>query len=156
LTPLVITVAALALGASPAVAYLQRTLNGPAYVAPGDTYTFYVSGFTPGEEVYPTVQPLSCARTGERCEQSPCPACTTTRIGTSGTATLRFRWPTRSIDAIANMDIVHRRWRRGSQALVRVDLASTVVPRGCERMPSSTANPGAGTIVCAATLTHIR
>lgn len=156
LIPLLVAAAAVVVGATPAVAHLQRTLNGPAHVAPGHTYTFYVSGFTPGEPVYPTVQPVSCARSSGRCEQSPCPACATTRIGASGTATLRFRWPTSSIYAIANMDIVHHRWRWGSRAIVRVDLAARALPAGCERMPSTTANPQAGSIVCAATLTRIR
>jgi hypothetical protein len=30
------------------------------------------------------------------------------------------------------------------------------VPRGCQRMRSLTANPQAGSVVCAATLTQIR
>lgn len=146
----------MALGATSAVAALQRTLDGPAAVTPGHIYNFYVSGFPPGEEVYPTVQPVSCARSSERCEQSPCPACATTRIGPSGTVTVRFRWPRTSIYAIANMETVDRRWQSGSRALVRIDLASRVVPRGCQRMASTTANPQAGSTVCAATLTQIR
>lgn len=146
----------LVLGTTSAVAALQRTLNGPAGVTPGRIYTFYVSGFTPGEEVYPTVQPVSCARSSEKCEQSPCPACATTTIGASGTTMVRFRWPRTSIYSIANMDTVDRRWQPGSRALVRIDLASRVVPRGCQRMASTTANPQAGSTVCAATLTQIR
>jgi hypothetical protein len=51
----------------------------------------------------------------------------------------------------ANMDFGHLGWRRRSGALVRIDLASTVVPRGCQRMSSITANPQVGSIVCAAT-----
>jgi hypothetical protein len=143
------------LGATAASAYLQHTVDGPAAVVPGHVYSFYVSGFTPGEVVYPTVQPVSCARTSERCEEAPCPNCDTVRIGPSGSATVRFRWPKESLYAFANMHFGHYRWRRGNRALVRIDLASTVVPRGCQRMPSITANPNAGSIVCAATLTKI-
>jgi hypothetical protein len=123
---------------------------------PGHVYTFYVSGFIPGERIYPTVQPVSCARTSERCVQDPCPGCALTRIGASGTATVRFRWPKKSFYVFANMFFAHYKWRPGSRALVRINLASTGVPRGCQRMPSITANPQAGSVVCAATLTRIR
>jgi hypothetical protein len=139
-----------------AAAYLQRTVSGPPAVVPGHVYSFYVSGFTPGVRVYPTVQPVDCARTTERCEQDPCPSCAVTRIGSSGTATVRFRWPRTSLYTFANMDFGHYRWQRGSRALVRIDLVSRVVPRGCQRMPSITANPTAGSVVCAATVTQIR
>ncbi len=138
-----------------ALAYLQRTVNGPATVVPGHVYTFYVSGFHPGERVYPTVQPASCARTSERCEQSPCPSCAPVRISRSGTATVKFRWPTTSLYVIANMDFRHPQWRRHSYALVRIDLASLSVPSACQRMTSLTANSRAGSVVCAATLTVI-
>lgn len=148
------------LGRSAATAFLQRTLNGPAAVVPGHVYTFTLSGFTPGEEVYPTVQPASCARTSERCEEAPCsiagsPHCSLWRIGPSGTANVRFRWPELSAYVVANMAIAHHRWRRGSRALVRIDLASRRVPRGCQKMASLTANPQAGSTVCSATLTTI-
>jgi hypothetical protein len=139
-----------------AAAYLQRTVNGPAAVLPGHVYTFYVSGFTPGERIYPTVQPVSCARSSERCVEDPCPSCALTRIGASGTADVRFRWPKKSFYVFANMLFAHYNWRPGTQALVRINLASTSVPRGCQRMPSITANPQAGSVVCAATLTQIR
>ena len=139
-----------------AVAYLQRTVNGPATVVPGHVYTFYVSGFRPGERVYPTVQPASCARSSERCEQSPCPSCALVTIPQSGIATVKFRWPTTSLYVIANMDFRHPHWRRYSHALVRIDLASLSVPSGCQRMTSLTANRRAGSVVCAATLTVIR
>lgn len=139
-----------------APAYLQRTVNGPGSVVPGHVYTFFVSGFTPGERIYPTVQPVSCARTSERCVQDPCPSCAVKTIGASGTATLRFRWPKRSLFVFANMYFGHYRWRPGSRALVRINVASTRVPRGCQRMPSITANPQAGSVVCTATLTQMR
>ena len=42
-------------GSASAVAYLQRTVNGPATVIPARVYTFRVSGFRPGDRVYPTV-----------------------------------------------------------------------------------------------------
>lgn len=151
-----ITVAAVLLFVGTAAAFLQRTANGAASVVPGNVYAFYVSGFTAGERIYPTVQPVSCARTSERCVQDPCPGCAATTIGASGTATVRFRWPKTSIYVFANMDFGHHRWRPGSRALVRINLASTRVPRGCQRMPSITANPQAGSVVCAATLTEIR
>lgn len=155
---IILVIAALAavlMSAATATAYLQRTVNGPPSVVPGHRYKLYVSGFIPGEEVYPTVQPVSCARKSERCEQDPCPGCASTRIGPSGAATVRFRWPKASLDAIANMNVHHYPWHRGSLALIRIDLVSRVVPRGCQRMPSITANPQAGSIVCAATLTRI-
>ena len=144
-----------------ATAYLQRTVNGPAAVMPGHVYTFHVSGFRPGELVYPTVQPVSCARTSERCEEAPCsvegnPPCSIWRTGPSGTANVFFRWPTLSVYSVANMDIAHHRWRRGTRALVRIDLASRRVPRGCQKMASLTANPHAGSTVCAATLITIK
>jgi hypothetical protein len=151
-----IALAAVLVSVGTAAAYLQRTVNGPASVVPGHVYTFYVSGFTPGERVYPTVQPASCARTSERCVQDPCPACAPTRIDAPGTATVRFRWPKRSFYVFANMLFGHYKWRPGSRALVRINVASTGVPRGCQRMPSITANPHAGSVVCAATLTQIR
>jgi hypothetical protein len=151
-----IAVGAFLMSAVTAAAYLQRTVNGPASVVPGHAYTFYVSGFSPGETIYPTVQPISCARSSERCVQAPCPSCALTRIGLSGTATLRFRWPTRSFYVFANMFLAHNRWQPGSQALIRINLASTGMPRGCQRMRSITANPHAGSVVCAATLTQIR
>jgi hypothetical protein len=151
-----ITVAALLVSVATAAAYLQRTVNGPASVVPGHVYTFYVSGFSPGEAIYPTVQPASCARSGERCVQAPCPSCAGTKIGSSGTATVRFRWPKRSYYVFANMLFAHYDWQPGSHALVRINVASTRVPRGCQRMPSITANPQAGSVVCAATLTQIR
>jgi hypothetical protein len=154
-TIFITALAAVLLGVATAEGYLQRTVNGPPSVVPGHAYLFGVSGFIPGEEVYATVQPVSCARTSDRCEQAPCPSCASTRIGPSGTATVRFRWPESSLYVVANMDIAHHRWRRRSQALVRIDLASRIVPRGCQRMPSITANPQAGSIVCAATLTQI-
>jgi hypothetical protein len=152
----VIALAGLLIGVDTATAYLQRTVNGPASVVPGHVYTFYVSGFSPGEAVYPTVQPVSCARISERCAQDPCPSCGVTRIGGSGTATVRLRWPRRSLYAFANMFFAHHKWQPGSRALVRINLDSTRVPRGCQRMPSITANPQAGSVVCAATLTQIR
>jgi hypothetical protein len=139
-----------------ATAYLQRTVNGPPSVLPGHVYKFYVSGFSPGEVIYPTVQPVSCARSGERCVQDPCPSCAPTKIGSSGTANVRFRWPTKSFYVVANMMFAHYKWPPGSRALVRINLASNRVPRGCQRMPSITANPQAGSVVCAATLTQIR
>jgi len=151
-----VALAGLVAGVATATAYLQRTVNAPSSVVPGHLYTFSVSGFRPGESIYPTVQPVSCARSSERCVQDPCPSCALTRIGSSGTATVRFRWPRRSLYVFANMDFAHHRWRPGSRALVRINLASTRVPRGCQRMPSITANPEAGSIVCAATLTEIR
>lgn len=151
----VIALAAVLISVATATAYLQRTVNGPASVLPGDVYTFYVSGFSLGETIYPTVQPVSCARSGERCVQDPCPSCAVTRIGASGTATVRFRWPRRSFYVFANMFFAHYKWQPGSRALVRINLASTRVPRGCQRMPSITANRQAGSVVCAATLTQI-
>jgi hypothetical protein len=153
---IVIALVAVLVFVATAAAYLQRTVNGPASVVPGHVYTFYVSGFTPGEEIYPTVQPVSCARTSERCVQDPCPICASAKIGSSGTATVRFRWPERSFYAFANMFFAHYRWRPGSRVLVRINIVSTRVPRGCQRMPSITANPQAGSVVCAATLTQIR
>ena len=75
-----ITVAALLVSVATAAAYLQRTVNGPASVVPGHVYTFYVSGFSPGEQIYPTVQPISCASRSERCELEPCPSCAPTRM----------------------------------------------------------------------------
>lgn len=139
-----------------AAGFLQRTVNGPASVVPGHVYAFYVSGFSPGEVIYPTVQPVSCARRSERCVQDPCPSCTPAKVGPSGTATVRFRWPKKSFYVFANMFFAHPKWRPGSRALVRINLASIRVPRGCQRMPSITANPQAGSVVCAATLTQIR
>lgn len=68
---------------------------------------------------------------------------------------MRFRWPDSSFYVFANMFFAHYRWQPGSHALVRINLASTHVPPGCERMPSVTANPRAGSVVCAATLTRI-
>jgi hypothetical protein len=152
---LAITVAAVLVFVATAAAYLQRTVNGPASVVPGHMYTFYVSGFSPGELIYPTVQPVSCARSSERCVQDPCPSCGSARIGSSGAATVRFRWPEESFYVFANMSFAHYKWRPGSRALVRINVASTSVPRGCQRMPSTTANPRAGSVVCAATLTQI-
>jgi hypothetical protein len=152
---LAVTFVAVLASTGTAAAYLQRTLNGPASVVPGRVYTFDVSGFTPGERIYPTVQPISCARTSERCVQDPCPGCALTKVGASGTATVRFRWPKKSFYVFANMLFGHYKWRPGSRALVRINLASKRVPRGCERMRSTTANPNAGSIVCAATLTRI-
>jgi hypothetical protein len=153
---LVITLASVLMFAATAGAYLQRTVNGPTSVVPGHVYAFYVSGFSPGEVIYPTVQPVSCARAGERCVQDPCPNCASTKIGSSGTATVRFRWPKKSLYAFASMSFARYKWQPGSRALVRINLASTTVPRGCRRMPSITANPRAGSVVCAATLTQIR
>jgi hypothetical protein len=153
---LLAAIGAVVLYTGTAAAQLQRTVSGPPNVTPGRVYSFYLSGFVPGEKVYPTVQPVVCARRSERCEQDPCPSCAVTTIGSEGTATVRFRWPRTSLYVIANMNFRHPRWRQGSRALVRIDLASTTVPRGCERMPSITANPRAGSIVCAATLTWIR
>jgi hypothetical protein len=153
---LVIAVLAVLMSTVTATAYLQRTVNGPGSVVPGHFYTFYVSGFSPGETVYPTVQPVSCGRSSERCVQDPCPSCGPTRIESSGTAIVRFRWPRRSFHVVANMSFDHYTWQRGSRALVRINLASSRVPRGCQRMPSITANPQAGSVVCAATLTRIR
>jgi hypothetical protein len=66
---------------------------------------------------------------------------------------VRFRWPKRSLYVFANMLFAHRKWQPGSRALVRINLASTSVPRGCQRMASITANQQAGSVVCAATLT---
>jgi hypothetical protein len=152
---LVAALGASVLYAATAAAQLQRTVNAPAHVTPGHVYALYVSGFVPGEKVYPTVQPVACARRSERCEQAPCPSCSVTTIGSDGTASIRFRWPRTSLYVIANMDFRHPRWARRSRALVRIDLASITVPRGCERMPSITANPQGGSIVCAATLTWI-
>jgi hypothetical protein len=152
----VIAVLAVLMSTVTATAYLQRTVSGPGSVVPGHVYTFYVSGFSPGETVYPTVQPVSCARSSERCVQDPCPSCGPTRIGSSGTAIVRFRWPRRSFYVVANMSFDNHTWQPGSRALVRINLASTRVPRGCQRMPSITANPQAGSVVCAATLTRIR
>ncbi len=137
-------------------AFLQRTVNGPVSVLPEHVYAFHVSGFTPGERIYPTVQPVSCARKGERCVQDPCPSCALTTIGASGTATVRFRWPKKSFYVFANMLFGHYKWRPGSRALVRINVASVGVPQGCQRMPSITPNPQAGSVVCAATLTQIR
>jgi hypothetical protein len=142
--------------AASAAAQLQRTVNGPVSVVPGRVYSLYVSGFRPGDQVYPTLQPAPCARTSERCEQEPCPSCASTTIGPAGTATIRFRWPRESIYAVANMDIKQLPWKVGSWVLIRIDLASRRVPSGCERMQSLTANPHAGSIVCAATLTKVR
>ena len=152
---LVSAVVALAVLTGTAAGELQRTLNGPATVRPGHVYTFSLAGFVPGEEVYPTVQPVACARRSERCEQDPCPACAVTKVGANGTALVRFRWPHDALYVIANMSFKHPRWRRGSSALVRIDVASTRVPRGCQRMPSITANSQAGSIVCAATIARI-
>jgi hypothetical protein len=151
----VIALAAVLISVGAATAYLRRTVNGPASVVPGHVYTFYVSGFSPGEMIYPSVQPVSCARSGERCVQDPCPSCALSRIGSSGTAMVRFRWPRNSFYLFANMFFGHYKWRPGSRALVRINLASTGLPRGCQRMPSITANPHAGSVVCAATLTQI-
>ena len=137
-------------------AALQRTVNGPESVSPGSSYSFYVSGFAAGERIYPTVQPAACARTSERCEQDPCPGCAATIIGRAGTAVVRFRWPRHSVYAAANMSVKSRAWKRGSRALIRIDLASKAVAPGCRRMRSLTANPRAGSIVCAATLTEVR
>jgi hypothetical protein len=69
---------------------------------------------------------------------------------------VRFRWPNKSFYVFANMFFAHYNWQPGSRALVRINLASTRVPQGCQRMPSITANPQAGSVVCAATLTQIR
>lgn len=158
--PAVVLVATL-VSAAAASAYLQRTVNGPASVVPGHVYTFYVSGFSPGERIYATVQPVSCAQTSERCEEDPCavernPHCSIGQIGPSGSTNVRFRWPKTSVYAFANMDIAQYRWRLGSRALVRIDLVARRVPPGCQRMPSITANPQAGSVVCAATLTQIK
>jgi hypothetical protein len=152
---LAVTSATVVVCVAPAAGYLQRTVNGPASVVPGHAYTFYVSGFSPGEEIYPTVQPVSCASRSERCVQDPCPSCASTRIGPSGTATVRLDWPKRSFYVFANMFFGHYKWRPGSRALVRINLVGARVPRGCQRMPSTTANPRAGSVVCAATLTRI-
>src|SRR5579862_8055805 len=92
------------LWAGDASAELQRTVNGPSSVTPGETYTFDVFGFVPGERIYATVRPVACARRSERCEQAACPACSPARIGQDGGATVRFRWPATSLRAIANMD----------------------------------------------------
>jgi hypothetical protein len=155
---LAITLAASLLSVATAGASLHRTVKGPAGVVPGHVYTFYVSGFRPGELIYPTVQPLFCAGSylGERCLQDPCPGCAPTKIGSSGTATVRFRWPKKSYYVVANMHFAHYKWRQGTGALVSINVASTGVPRGCRREPSITANPQAGSVVCAATLTRIR
>ncbi len=110
---LAVTSATVVVCVAPAAGYLQRTVNGPASVVPGDAYTFYVSGFSPGEDIYPTVQPLSCASRSERCVQAPCPSCASTRIGPSGTATVRFHWPKRSFYVFANMSFGHYKWRPG-------------------------------------------
>jgi hypothetical protein len=134
----------------------QRILRGPSSVIPGRVYSFHISGFIRGEKVYPNVLPVSCPRTSERCEQSPCPSCAVTRIGASGAATVRFRWPKTSLYVVGNMDFRHYRWQRRSSALIRIDLASTRVPRGCKRMPSITANPRAGSVVCAETFAQIK
>jgi hypothetical protein len=152
---LAVTSVAVAVCVAQAAGYLQRTVNGPASVVPGHAYTFYISGFSPGEDVYPTVQPVSCASHSERCVQAPCPSCAPTRIGPSGTATVRLQWPKRSFYVFANMSFGHYEWRPGSRALVRINLVGTRVPRGCQRMPSITANPRAGSIVCAATLARV-
>lgn len=153
---IVLSIALAVVGSATAVAYLQRTVNGLGVVVPGHVYAFHVSGFRPGERVYPTVRPVSCAWSSERCEQSPCPSCAPVTIPPYGDVTLKFRWPTTSLYAVANMDIRHPRWRHRADALGRIDLASLSVPSGCQRMTSITANPQAGSIVCAATLTMIR
>lgn len=157
-TTVVITLAATLVSVATAAASVDRTVNGPAGVVPGHVYTFHVSGFRPGERIYPTVQPLFCARRylGERCLQDPCPSCAPTKIGSSGSATVRFRWPKKSLYVVANMQFAHYKWRPGTGALVSINIASTRVPRGCRREPSITANPQAGSVVCAATLTRIR
>lgn len=103
----VVALAGLLIAVATAMGYLQRTVNGPASVVPGHVYTFYVSGFSPGEAIYPSVQPISCARSSERCVQDPCPSCALTRTGGSGTATVRFRWPRRSFYVFANMLLAH-------------------------------------------------
>jgi hypothetical protein len=61
-----------------------------------------------------------------------------------------------SFYAITSMSSAHYHWQRGGWALVRINLGPPgSVPRGCLRMPSITANPKGGSIVCAATLTRI-
>jgi hypothetical protein len=61
---------------------------------------------------------------------------------------MRFRWPKKSLYVFANMLFAHYKWRPGSGALVRINVASTRVPRGCRREPSITANPHAGSVAC--------
>jgi hypothetical protein len=154
---LAIILAATLVPVGTAAAFVPGAVNGPASVLPGHVYTFYVSGFRPGELIYPTVLPVFCGGgSRERCVQDPCPGCAPTKIGSSGKATVRFRWPRKSLYVFANMYFARYKWRPGTGALVRINAASTRVPRGCRREPSITANPHAGSVVCAATVTLIR
>jgi hypothetical protein len=138
-----------AIGCTTSFGASAHRLVGPGVVTPGSSYVFRATGFTPGMRLYVTVTPKPCKQGTSVCQLSPCPGCAAVRVRSDGSATFRFVWPKKSFAAVGGMGGSFFAWKPNSRASVYVDSASTSVPRGCIRLPSTTANPKAGTVICA-------